>query len=75
MAANKPVVTTNLPECAKYESCLVAKSHEEFLDNLRIATILKQDATYIALLKKDAESNSWTKKTADILRFAGVQIK
>jgi glycosyltransferase involved in cell wall biosynthesis len=74
MAAGKPVVTTDLFECSKYESCLVSDSHASFLKNLRAATAAKNDETYKAILRADAERNSWLKKAASVLRLAGVGI-
>lgn len=75
MAAEKPVVTTDLRECSKYESCLVSDSHELFLENLSIASTAKNDEKYQALLRRDAEQNSWGEKAAAVFRLAGVELK
>ena len=34
MAAGKPVVTTGLPECRKYRSCLIADTPDDFVKQL-----------------------------------------
>ena len=73
MAAGKPVVTTDLRECRKYESCLVAGNHAEFMENLQRAAKLRTDPDYLHLLDKEAQENSWEKKTLEILSLAGVK--
>jgi glycosyltransferase involved in cell wall biosynthesis len=74
MAACKPVVTTDLRECKKYQSCLVAGTHLEFMDQLKRAAALRTDRTYLDLLEKEARENSWEAKTVEILGLAGVKI-
>jgi len=73
MAAGKPVVTTNLPECTKYPTCLVSEAHEEFMENLQQAASLRNSEEYLAQLAKDAERNSWQEKVGSIYRLIGVQ--
>lgn len=70
MAARKPIVTTNLFECTKYKSCLIAKNRNEFLDNLELAVRLRTDQQYLALLDTEAQNNSWKQKAIDLLNFA-----
>lgn len=72
MAAQKPVVTTDLMECTKYASCLISHSTEEFLENLERARVLKEDPRYLALLESESRDNSWHQKAVEILKFAGV---
>jgi glycosyltransferase involved in cell wall biosynthesis len=72
MAAQKPVVTTDLLECEKYASCLVSRSTKEFMDNLDLAKNLKADPQYLSLLDVETRANSWHQKTVDILKFTGV---
>jgi glycosyltransferase involved in cell wall biosynthesis len=74
MAAGKPVVTTDLRECRKYRSCLVAGNQAEFLAQLERAARLRTDAGYLSLLAEEARENSWEKKTVEVLRLAGVRI-
>lgn len=72
MAAGKPVVTTDLRECTKYKSCLVASDHDQFMAHLGLATTLRTEATYLAQLANDAEQNSWRGKALAILDEIGV---
>ena len=72
MAARKPIVTADLPECRKYAACLIARSTEEFLEQLDRADILKSDPQYLSLLDEETRANSWQKKAVDILKFAGI---
>lgn len=74
MAARKPVVSTDLRECKKYQSCLIASTHMEFLEQLQRAAELRNNLDYLRLLDKEASENSWERKTIEILRLAGVKI-
>jgi glycosyltransferase involved in cell wall biosynthesis len=74
MACGKPVVTTDLRECRKYESCLVSSSREEFMTNLDRARDYRYNENYRAILAREAERNSWHEKAKAILRLAGVDI-
>ena len=74
MAAGKPVVTTDLVECFKYESCLVSASHQEFLDNLELAVRAKDDDRLIATLKTEAEKSSWREKAFEIYEQLGLSL-
>lgn len=71
MALEKPIVTYALPECLKYESCLVAYSQEEFIEHIDQAISLRTDPDYRALLAKEALENTWqsiTQRTVDLVR-------
>lgn len=67
MALNKPIVTTDMDECRKYESVLIGHDHKEFLEQLDKAILLKTDETYKALLDKEALENTWEEKARTIL--------
>ena len=67
MALHKPIVTTDLNECHKYKSVLIAKNHQEFMDNLDSAMKLRNDKKYIQLLDKEAKENDWSKKAEAII--------
>jgi len=73
MAARKPIVSTDLRECRKYQSCLIAETHEEFMAQLRHAVDLATSETYLSTQDREAEENSWHAKTSEILRLAGVK--
>lgn len=74
MAARKPIVTTDLHECRKYRSCLVAKDKAEFIKLLYFSLQKASDPEYLELLDAEANENSWEEKTKEILRLAGIQI-
>ena len=67
MALHKPIVTTDLNECHKYKSVLIAKNHQEFIANLDSAMKLRNDKKYIQLLDKEAKENDWSKKALAII--------
>lgn len=66
MAAGNPIVTTDLPECRKYNSVLIGKDHDEFLKLLDEALNLKNDLEYKKMLALEAQANTWTKKAKEI---------
>ena len=72
MAAGKPVVTTDLQECFKYESCLVSDTSDLFMENLHIAAAAKNDPEYLAVLAAEANKNSWHEKAISVFRQSGV---
>ena len=74
MAALKPIVSTDLRECRKYKSCLIAETKEEFLVQLKHAYEIRNDEEYLGILNKEAEENSWFAKTTEILRLVGVNL-
>lgn len=71
MALNKPIVTTDMDECRKYDSVLIAHSHQEFIDLLDRAIALKGNQEYMKLLDKEALENTWHEKAACILAELG----
>ena len=62
-----PVVTTALPECRKYEPVLVAENDEEYISAIDDALGKKGDAAYLAMLRREAEANSWERK-AEVIK-------
>lgn len=74
MAARKPIVTTDLRECRKYKSCLVAKDNPDFMQKLLNAERSLLDTTYLKILDKEAEENSWMKKTREVLEMTGIEV-
>ncbi len=67
MAMHKPVVTTDMNECRKYDSVLIGHNHEEFLAQLEKAMSLKNNAAYMAQLDADARANDWSMKAKAII--------
>lgn len=68
MALGKPIVTTALPECRKYNSVLVAEDAEAFIRSIDRAIELGSDSNYRELLDREAHANTWEKKADDILK-------
>lgn len=66
MALGLPTVTTDLPECRKYESVLVAQDAGSFITLVDKALLLKSDSEYQATMKREAMQNAWSSK-ADAL--------
>lgn len=66
MAAEHPIVTTDMPECKKYKSVLIGTSAEDFLEKLDYALKLKNNKIYKEILQKEALENTWIKKANDI---------
>jgi glycosyltransferase involved in cell wall biosynthesis len=71
MAMGKPIVTTNMPECRKYQSVLIGKNHEEFIKKIDEALSLRDDREYKNILKKEAKANSWESKAKVIAEMLG----
>ena len=67
MALHKPIVTTDMNECHKYDSILIGKSHEDFLAKLEQAMTLREDPAYLALLDREARENDWSYKARAIV--------
>ena len=67
MAMNKPIVTTDMDECRKYESVLIGHDHQEFIAQLDRAAALKDDPGYRSLLDREALENTWEQKAKVIL--------
>lgn len=67
MALGKPIVTTDMPECRKYESVLIGKSHEDFISKIETSLTLKNSIEYQAVLKKEARENDWAEKARAII--------
>lgn len=66
MALEHPIVTTNLPECRKYASVMIARDHGEFVALIDRALDLRGDASTIERLRRDAHANTWDSKASTI---------
>lgn len=67
MALHKPIVTTDMNECRKYESVMRGVDHDDFIAKLDKAMELRSDEEYIALLDKEARDNDWSMKAKVIV--------
>lgn len=69
MAMHKPIVTTDMNECRKYDSVLIGKTHEEFIALLDKALTMADAPDYMALLDKDARDNDWSMKARAMIEM------
>jgi hypothetical protein len=66
MASGKPVVTTDLPECRKYRSVLVARNKAEYVAQLDLANKLVADPQYREVLAEESRANTWRSRFEQI---------
>ena len=68
MALEKPIVTTAMDECKKYESIFIANNKDEFIELIDKALKLnkKENEKYYETLKKEALENTWESKAKSI---------
>lgn len=71
MALDKPIVTTAMPECKKYESVMIANTSEEFINLIDKAVNMNknQNKNYYEILKKEALENTWDEKANIIIEL------
>lgn len=62
MALHKPIVTTDLDECRRYDSVLIGRDQTEFLEKLEEAYAMRADPAYLDLLDREARANDWSRK-------------
>lgn len=67
MALHKPIVTTDMLECRKYESVYIGKNQKDFINKLEEAYDNKDNKKYIKLLDKEAQENDWIYKAKSII--------
>ncbi len=67
MALKKPIVTTDMDECRKYDSVLIGKNHNEFIEQLDKALVSTENSEYMQLLSKEAKENDWSIKAKAII--------
>lgn len=67
MAAGKPIITADLPECRKYPGIFVAHDTKEFINHLEHALTLINDSTYLRQLYQTARENTWEARVNQIV--------
>lgn len=67
MALGHPIVTSDLPECRKYKSVIVAENKTDFITKIDQALLLKNDPAYKELINKEALENTWEAKAKVIV--------
>jgi len=66
MAMGSPIVSTPMPECAKYASILIGRDREDFIAKVDEALRLRGDAAHRQLLAAEAGANTWSAKAAQV---------
>ena len=71
MALGKPIVTTAMNECKKYQSVIIANYNDDFVKKVDRAIEIQKnkDDDYFQVLKKEALENTWESKTKEIIRL------
>ena len=71
MALDKPIVTTAMPECKKYESVMIANNRNEFMELVDKAVKMNKNnnSDYYSILKKEALENTWSEKANAIVEL------
>jgi glycosyltransferase involved in cell wall biosynthesis len=67
MAGEKPIVTTKMKECEKYEGVIIAENKEDYVSKVLQAIELGSDEMYLESLRKVAYKNSWQNKTKQLM--------
>lgn len=67
MALQVPILTTDLPECRKYQSVNIGKNHEDYIKKIASSIKLGKNEEYKKLEIKEANENSWKKKADNII--------
>jgi hypothetical protein len=67
MAAEKPTVTTDMVECRRYRSVLIASDAAAFKACLGRALGLRGDPEFLATARREAEENSWGRRIDTVL--------
>ncbi len=73
MAFGKPVITTALPECKRYNSVFVAETCEQFFDCLDKALSVRGNQEYLSVIDKIARENTWDIRVAEVITALELQ--
>ncbi|WP_313074608.1 glycosyltransferase family protein [Lacrimispora sp.] len=69
MASGKPIVTSKMPECLRYESALTYEDADEFIERVKYLTKLDKTDMYYKKLEQEALENAWEARVDKILEF------
>lgn len=62
MALGRPIVSTAIPECRRYQSVLIAEDPQAYVQQLRKALVFARDPAYTARLTEEAAENTWEQR-------------
>lgn len=70
MAMGKPIVTTPLLECKKYEQVIIVDSTpDRFANGIERALLLADNQSYRKTVQVVAEANTWQMKSKELLKY------
>lgn len=69
MALQKPILTTDLPECKKYKSVNIGINHDDYIAKIEKVIELDNDEDYKKIQLEEAYNNSWSNKANDIIKL------
>lgn len=67
MAGGKPILTSKMPECLKYESVRTYEDVDEFCEIVAEYMAMRPDDPYWETVKREALENTWDARTDQIL--------
>jgi hypothetical protein len=67
MAGEKPIVITPMQESMHYPGVLVGENYVQFAQKLDLALQMREDQTYLSLLRQTALENTWEQRAEEIL--------
>lgn len=67
MATGKPILTSRLPECERYQSVTIYDNAEDFIEKTRQLLSVQKDSDYYAVMDKEAKENTWDARVSEIL--------
>ncbi len=71
MAANKPIITSNMKECRRYKSVNIYQTTDQFEVIVEKIMNMTSDESkeYVKILEKDAKDNTWEKRADMIIDY------
>lgn len=69
MATQVPILTTNLNECRKYNSVVIADDQDDFINKIDSTMDLIKNKNYAETELKEAKENTWEEKAMLILNL------
>lgn len=67
MASGKPILTSNLPECQRYQSVVTYLDGNDFIKKVSSLMTNRNNPEYIAVMDKEARENTWDARVTEIL--------
>jgi Glycosyl transferases group 1 len=67
MAGEKPIVITPMQESMHYPGVLVGKDPVEFAQQIDLALQMREDQSYLSLLRQTARENTWSHRAEKVL--------